>query len=51
MQCPRHLGWFYRGGGRSEQARQHLTTATDRHHEMDMHFRREKAGPELTAST
>ncbi len=45
--CHLGLGKLYRRTGKSEQANEHLTTATTMYREMDMTYWLEQAGPEL----
>ena len=47
--CHLGLGRLYRRTGDSEQAREHLTTATTMYREMDMRFWLEQAEAELRA--
>jgi tetratricopeptide (TPR) repeat protein len=47
--CHLGLGQLYRGTGKREQAREHLTTATTMYREMDMRFWLEQAEAELRA--
>jgi hypothetical protein len=45
--CHLGLGKLSRGTGKSEQAQEHLTTATTMYREMDMRFWLEQAEAEL----
>jgi tetratricopeptide (TPR) repeat protein len=47
--CHLGLGKLYRGTGKHEQAREHLTTATTMYREMDMRFYQERAEAEVGA--
>jgi tetratricopeptide (TPR) repeat protein len=48
--CHLGLGKLYRRTGQSEQAQQHLSTATTMYREMDMRFWLEQAEAEMTES-